>query len=304
MVKTKTIVMVVVLSFLALIFMFIVGIATVVFSGAEMGNGNIAIISVDGVIIAGNSESFLGPGIASSTDIVELIDQAADNPQVDAILIEINSPGGSAVASDEIGQAIKKANKTTVAWIREVGASGGYWVASACDVIVANRMTITGSIGVISSYLEFSGLLDDYNVTYQRLVAGKYKDIGTPFRELTEEETEILQSELDLIHDFFIQEVAQNRDMSEKEIREIADGLFFTGYEAHQMGLVDILGGRDEAVLYIEEKLGIEAELVRYEMEASLFDILAGVFYKGSFFTGQGFASEIMRPRFNGITLR
>ena len=159
-------------------------------------SGNVAVIAIKGPIMAENSGGMFGSGAATSTDIVNYIEEAEKDPGVKAVLFEINSPGGTAVASDEIAQAIhllkEKTNKTTVAWIREVGASGGYWIASASEYIVANRMSITGSIGVISSYLDFSGLMDRYDVNYQRLVSGEHKDMGTPFKPLSKEEEIIL----------------------------------------------------------------------------------------------------------------
>src|SRR3990167_6506295 len=128
-------------------------------------SGNVALIKIYGPITTTDSGSFASSA-TSSTDIVELIEKAEKNDEIKAIVFEINSPGGSPVASDEIGRAVKDAQKPTVAWIREVGASGGYWIASASDHIIANRMSLTGSIGVIGSYLEFAELLDRYNVTY------------------------------------------------------------------------------------------------------------------------------------------
>src|SRR3989338_2223036 len=143
----------------------------------ESLSGNVALIPIDGIILGSDDSEFLFESITSSLDAVELIEKADKNPNIKAIILEINSPGGSAVASEEIAKAVQKTNKTTVAWIREVGASGAYWVASSSDYVIANRVSITGSIGVIASYLEFPGFLEKYNVTYRRLVSGKYKDI-------------------------------------------------------------------------------------------------------------------------------
>ena len=207
--------------------------------------------------------------------------------------MEINSPGGSAVASEEIANAVKKTNKTTVAWIREAGASGAYWVASSADHIVANRVSITGSIGVIASYLEFPGLLESYNVTYRRLVSGKYKDIGSPYREMTPEETAIFQQSLDEIRDYFVSEVAKNRKMSKKDVDKIANGLFYLGAQAKELGLVDELGSKDEVVSYIEQKEDIKADIVEYKKEKTLLDILSDVMSKQSFFAGKGIGSAL-----------
>lgn len=164
-------------------------------SDVSMSDANVAIIPVKGVIMVDDSSS-LFTDYASSEDIKELIVKANKKPMIKAIILDINSPGGSAVASQEIADAMKRTNKTSVAVIREVGASGGYWVASSCDHVIANSMSITGSIGVIASYLQFSGFLNDYNVTYERLVAGKYKDMGTPYKELTFEERRLMEKSL------------------------------------------------------------------------------------------------------------
>ncbi|MBI4983237.1 S49 family peptidase [Candidatus Woesearchaeota archaeon] len=141
--------------------------------------GNVALIKIEGVITSDGS-SYLGSATVSSPEIINFIQEADQDPKIKAILLEINSPGGSPVASDEIGTAVKRAKKPTIAVIREVGASGGYWIASAADHIIANRMSITGSIGVYSSYLEFSGLMEKYGIGYERLVAGEHKDTGFP----------------------------------------------------------------------------------------------------------------------------
>ncbi len=307
MVKKTTIILIAVLGVFCLIILFGIMVISVLLAGSSSdfttGNGNVAIIPVDGVIQTGGSSSLFGEAVASSTQIVGWIENADRNPSVKAIIFEINSPGGSPVASEEIANAIKATNKTTVAWIREMGTSGAYWVASSCDMIVADRMSITGSIGVISSYLDFSGLMDDYNVTYQRLVSGKYKDIGSPYREMTAEEEALWQQEIDQMHEFFIQEVAQNRKMSIEKTRELATGLFYTGYSAKENGLIDELGGKKEAISYIEQNLGIKARIMEYKKKVSFLDVLSSAFYQGFFYMGRGFGYEISQPHASSISL-
>ncbi|MBR9699235.1 signal peptide peptidase SppA [Candidatus Woesearchaeota archaeon] len=252
------------------------------FVDVDMG-GNVAQIPIKGVILTGDSRAFLGSGVAESGAIVELIEKAADNPSIQAIILEIDSPGGAPVATDEISVALEKANKTTVAWIREVGASGGYWIASATDHVIANRMSITGSIGVMGSYLDFSGLLHDYNITYERLNAGKYKDLGVPFRQLEPQERVLLQKKINLIHQEFKDVVQANRKLTNAEITVVSTGEFYLGREAFDLGLVDELGGKGEAVDYIEKKLNITVDIAVYEQKESFFDKLAGVFNRQSF---------------------
>jgi len=276
---------------------FILSIIMSLFIGSDVESlsGNVAVIPVKGVIL-GDDGDYLFDEVVSSEEAIELIEKAAENPNIKAIILEINSPGGSPVASEEIANAIKKTNKTTVAWIREVGASGAYWVASSSDYIVASRMSITGSIGVIGSYLEFEGLVNRYNLTYRRLVSGKYKDIGDPFKELTQEEQEILQKNLDSIRDFFVEEVAKNRNMKKYEVEKAANGLFYLGEEAKKLGLIDEIGGKDEAIKFIEEKEAITAELVDYEPEKSLLDLFSDIMSKQSFNAGMGFGKALLNP--------
>jgi protease-4 len=261
----------------------------------ELLSGNVALIPVKGVITSDAEMLAFGERGASAEDIIEFIEKADKNPKIEAILLDINSPGGSAVGSEELARAVEEVNKTTVALIREVGASGGYWVASAADKVVANRMSVTGSIGVFSSYLEFSGLLDDYNVTYQRLVAGKYKDMGSSLKPLTPDERSLLQSKLDLIHDYFIEDVAENRGLTMEETNHLADGSFYLGSEAKELGLVDILGGKQEAIEIIEQELNITVEIAKYEKRKSLFDVFGEALSKGSFSIGQGIGSSMFR---------
>ncbi len=253
--------------------------------------GNVALIPIEGVITADGGK-FFGQDTVRSSTIVEFIEAAEKNSPVKVILLEINSPGGSAVASDEVAAAVKRAEKPVITVIRDVGASGGYWIASATDYIIANRMSITGSIGVISSYLEFSGLMEKYGVGYEQLTAGKYKDIGTPFQKLGKDERTLLQKKLNTIHEFFIEEIAVNRQLDQGTVRELATGEFFLGVEALQLGLVDKLGDKTTAEEYIKQMYGLEnIDYVLYEEEHGLLAVLTGVVQDFSFSLGQGLGS-------------
>ncbi|MBI2549097.1 signal peptide peptidase SppA [Candidatus Woesearchaeota archaeon] len=277
--------------------MLIAGVIAFLFAGDSSsygGSGNVAVIPITGIILTERSSGFFSDDVTSSTDIVAFIEQAENDPTIKAILFEINSPGGSAVASDEIGTAIKKTTKPTVAWIREVGASGGYWVASTTDVIVANRMSITGSIGVVASYLEFSGFLRRYNITYQEMTGGTYKELGSPMKSLSDSERALLQQKIDRIHAYFIQEVADNRNLDKATVKEIATGEFFLGVEAKDLGLVDVLGGQDEVFAILEESIEETPQLVRYEKKRTLFDVLGEVFSQQSFYIGQGIGTTLV----------
>lgn len=266
----------------------------------ENRQGNVALIKIEGPIVATKS-GFFSDSMVSSDDVVELIKEAGKNPDVKVVIFDINSPGGSAVASDEIGAAIKKLNKTTVAVIREIGASGGYWVASSADTVFANRMSITGSIGVTGSYIEFEGLMERYNITYQRLVSGKYKDIGSPLKELAPDERALMQGVMDEIYNDFIDIVAENRKLARKDVEAMATGMFFTGAKAKELGLVDELGGIDEAKDYIEKKLNITAEITEYKKAVTFSDILGQIMSTQSFSVGQGIGSALFSEQSTGI---
>lgn len=260
--------------------------------------GNTALIPIKGTILVDGDKGMFGEQIASSTKIIKFIQDADADPSIKAILFEINSPGGSAVASKEIVDAIKRVNKSTFAVIREIGTSGAYWVASATDQIIANELSMTGSIGAIASYLEFSRLLGHYNVSYERLVAGKYKDMGTPFKQLEPDERTILQTKLDKIHSYFIRQVAENRNIPLERARELSTGEFYLGSEALELGLVDTLGDMETAKEIIKQQLNLTTvELAEYAAPPTLLEILAGVFSEQFFFVGRGIGSALTDQR-------
>jgi len=266
--------------------LFILGIfGAAISEGFEVGN--VAVIPIEGMIT--REDSFVKG--ANSQDIVEFIEEANEDSSIEAILLDINSPGGTPVATDEIAQAVKAANKTVVAVISETGASGAFWIATAADRIFANPMSVTGSIGVQASRLEFGGLLADYNVTYRRLIAGKYKDTGSLWREMTPDEQQMYQQLLDKLHSRFIKTVAENRNLNEQKVRSLATGFVFLGSEAKELGLIDELGGKKEALEYLEKKLNITAEPVEYERPLTFFEELSGVTSQSFYNMGRGLGS-------------
>lgn len=287
----------------AIVFLLVLGFISLITAGilslffvpdvAYMGTGNVALIEIKGPIIIEGDGGIFGEQFSASSVIVPLIEEASKNENIKAILLDINSGGGSPVGSDEIASAIKDSNKTTVALIRGAGASGAYWIASATDHIIANRMSLTGSIGVIGSYLEFGEFLDDYNISYQRFVSGKHKDIASPFKEPTSEERDLFQGFIDRMHVFFISDVAENRNMSYEDVEKIATGLFYIGAEAYELGLVDELGSRNEAVKYLEAELNETVEMVSYKRQKSFFESLSLVFNDPSYLIGRGIGDSM-----------
>lgn len=226
-----------------------------------------AVISVHGQI---DYESYA----ASPEKFSRQLRQAEDDTSVKAIVVFLNSPGGSVVASREMARAVAGTTKPTVCWLGDVAASGAYWIASACDHIVADELSVTGSIGATSAYLELSGLLKKYDIDYKQLTAGKYKDSGSPYRELTKEEEAMFRDALNKVFERFAQSVSENRNVSVEEIKSL-EGKAMLGEEALSLGLVDSLGGREEVLRVIEEKTKEkEIRLEFYEKESELETLL------------------------------
>lgn len=248
------------------------------FSGIELtDNINVARISIDGPIQYGGAQGLFSAPMRDASTIAQEIKDASDDASIDAIILEINSPGGTVVASKEIAEAVEASDKYTIALIREVGASGAYWVSAVSDIIIADSMSITGSIGVIASYLDFSDLMEDYGIKYQRMTGGKYKDLGTPFKNLSNEERAILQKKIDLIHDEFRTVVQERRGFTNSSMDIVGTGEFFIGIEAKELGLVDELGNKETAEEILKEQFGEKAiEYYSFEKQLSFTDALLG----------------------------
>jgi protease IV len=279
---------------LPIIFFFSLGTLLETDVSVTKGSATVALIPINGVILTQTQSSIFGAsGDTSSTEIVKRLAEIQKNPKISGVIFEINSPGGSGVASDEISQAIKDLNKPTVSYIREVGASGAYWVASSTDQIYANRMSTVGSIGVIASYLDFSDFLSRYNVSYQRFVAGDNKDFGSPFIEPTAAQEAYYQSILDELHLIFIEEVAEGRNLPVDHVRQYADGSIFTARQALDAKLIDGIGGRDEAIAYMAKELNSDITIITYQKRTSLLDAIAGVTHQGMYAVGVGIGNSI-----------
>ncbi|MGB9617856.1 MAG: signal peptide peptidase SppA [Desulfomonilaceae bacterium] len=183
---------------------------------------------------------------------------------VKAVVLRINSPGGSVAPAQEIYREIIKTRKKkpVVASMQTMGTSAAYYIASSADKIVCSAGTITGSIGVIMMLADLEKIMDRVGLNVKIIKAGKYKDIGSMFRPLTDEERNILQDFAAEIHEQFIHDVAKARKgkIEEKQLRSIADGRFFTGEKAKEMGLVDALGNFYDAVKIASELGGVKGE--------------------------------------------
>ena len=294
---TTVIVILILLSIISFVSSLIIGLF--INSNDPNTTGNVALIEVKGVILPDPGSSIFGSKVADASSITELIAKADNNNKIKAIIFEINSPGGSPVATYEISEAIKRTNKTTVAWIREVSLSGGYWVSSSCDYLVANPMSMVGSVGAIASYLDLSGFLENHSVKYQRLVAGKYKDIMSPLKEMSEEEEILMQKNLDKLQSFFLNSVAANRRLSKLEIDEISSAMIYLGIDAKKLRLVDKLGGKKESINYIENKHKIKVKLAKYKRQKSITEMLSSLLSEHSYSLGLGIGNSITSKNTN-----
>ena len=222
----------------------------------------VTIMSVDGFLISPRSVAvieILGP-IVSSMPVVEKLERYIKNDNIPAIVIRLNTPGGGVVASQEIFETVIKARyagKKVIASMGAVAASGGYYVAAACDTVIANPGTITGSIGVIINYADFSDLYQKIGIDFPSRKSGKYKDMGSPSRKMTDEEKALLDSVVMDTHEQFVRAVSEGRDIDPDTVRSYADGRIFTGKQAKEIGFVDELGTYQDAIDIAGEMVGL-----------------------------------------------
>jgi protease IV len=239
----------------------------------------IAIVEVSGPILSGRAPSLSDISIAASEDIVDIVRWSAVDPDVKAILLVVNSPGGSVVASDVIYNELKNVQKPIVVLFGETAASGGYYISMAGDYIIANPNTLAGSIGVISTFPNAEELLEKVGVEMNVVISGDAKDFGSLYRDMTPEELEYWQALIDETYDGFVEIVAEGREMTEEEVRSLADGHVYTGRKALELGLVDALGYEQDAINKAAT-LGLisgEPRVIRYSTRGGFLSLLGGV---------------------------
>ncbi len=253
--------------------------ATVRVSG-DMEN-QVAVIDVKGIIARSKMS-----GVACSERIVELIDYVRENKEgYCALIIDMDTPGGEVIAADEIYGALRKLKKEdekfpVVTCMHSMGASGGYYVAAATDYIIANRMTFTGSIGVIMSSYNISDLIGKIGISEQVFRSGDMKDMMSPTRKMTEKERIYMQNMINATFNEFAGIVANGREAyktaEDVKAAPFGDGRVLSGAEALEYKLVDELGGFDETVKYVQENLGLEdkPQIVQLNNKINFFDSL------------------------------
>ena len=247
-------------------------------AGLDEGSDDarVAVVYAAGTIVSGPS----GSDVLGSDGFAEALREARDDESVAAVVIRVDSPGGSAAASDAMWGEVRATAEVVpvVVSMGGVAASGGYYLAAAADTVVADPMTITGSIGVISLLFDASGLLTDkLGLTFDEVKTGPYADLIDLTDPVTPAERALLQAQTDRVYDLFVRRVADGRGLSTDSVRALGGGRVYTGQRAQEVGLVDVLGGLDRAIEVAAEMAGLEAgdyRTVRLPRERSLTERL------------------------------
>jgi protease IV len=215
----------------------------------------IAVIVAEGEIVSGDGDGSIG-----SRKFANEIKKARKDDDIKAIVLRVNSPGGSVLASDVIWREMSEAQKAkpVIASMSEVAASGGYYISAPADTIVAQPNTITGSIGIFGLWFNMEGLLNNkLGITTDEVGTGEYSDFMNPTRQITSAEKQIVQNQVEEGYDIFLQRVADGRNMTKEQVMAVASGRVWSGIQAKENGLVDVLGGLDDAVRIAAEKAGV-----------------------------------------------
>lgn len=245
----------------------------------EIIDPTIAIVHVDGVIVSGKGgESILGERMAGDKDIVEALEEVRTNERVKAVILRVNSPGGSALSSELIYQAVARCakDKPVVASISDIGASGGYYVAVGAPTIYADGAAIVGSVGVISGKLALSGLMEKIGVTTYEITRGRNAGLEMS-RAWTAEEQDVIRRHADKTYNLFVKRVAASRGRKIRELDSVTQGRVFTARQGAANGLVDHVGGLREAVLAAASAAGVQSpRYISLPRPHTLLDVLAG----------------------------
>lgn len=273
-----------------------------------MKKDRIQVVKLTGMIVDKPEQGLLSGKAGSSASCIKALRKAAKDSHIKAVLIRMNTPGGTVATSQEINEAVeavKAAGKPIYASMSDLSASGGYYVACACDKIFAEPGTMTGSIGVIMNLMNFKALGDKVGISAQPVKSGPFKDIASPYRQMTEEEKNILQAIISDTYDQFVTAVAKGRKMKVEDVKRLADGRIYSGRQAKKNGLIDELGGYDTALADLQtvcmKKYGSKDKLpVDDKGEGGLLSSLlessssTGIFTNTPFHVNAGIADDVV----------
>jgi protease IV len=245
------------------------------------GTDKLTIIPVKGVITAQSTKKLLHeiPSVVDS--VKKQLQQARDDNDVKAVILEIDSPGGGITASDIIYKEIldfkERTKKKVIVSMQDVAASGAYYISVAADKIMSHPTTVTGSIGVIMPLINIADLVKKYGIEYTSVKSGDMKDIGSPFKKMSDEERAVLHNMVDEMYTRFLKIISEGRNMEIENVRKLADGRIYTGRQALDNGLVDQLGYIEDAIIMAKEMAGLkEAKIIRYKKTFTLAEIFSG----------------------------
>jgi len=258
-------------------------VASIFFAGNTEGESyffageQIAVIPLKGEIA---SEQGAFSSALSSQEVIDRLEAAENDSSVGAILLDIDSPGGTIVSTKQIVAKVRQIKKPIVSWIGETGASGAYYIAAASDYIIADEDSITGSIGVLSVSANIEGLLEKIGVKVKILKEGKFKSMGSPYEEMTPEEEQLIQTLLSEAFSHFKRDILSFRKekLSAEKLEEIADGRILSGSQAKQLGLIDELGTREQAIQKTASLAGIKGKPITMDYskkQLGLFSIFS-----------------------------
>lgn len=294
--------------FAILLLIAVVGMFSGVADDLDTEDDHIALIRITGVIVAGNGSSggLFESSFCGSEEVVRQLEKARKNDGAQAIILRINSPGGSPAGAEEIYNGIKKVreyHKPVYVSIADVGASAAYWISCAADKIYCNKSSLVGSIGVIFPHTEYSGLYDKLGISEQNIVTGKFKDTGTSGRPLREDEKEYLRKLVYQTFADFKATVEKGRKMSTQEVEKIADGRVFHGSEAKNLKLVDGNGGLQEVISAASDATGLGDDPVIIEYKSdNWFEEIFGAESTVSPWTEKPDNKQIMRKLFEELS--
>ncbi|SFF55543.1 protease-4 [Halobacillus alkaliphilus] len=233
-------------------------------------------INLEGTIMnnpGSNPNPFSGSGYQHE-QFLKKLETIKEDPSIKGVLLHVNSPGGGVYESAEIHDKLlelKEADKEFYVSMGSMAASGGYYISTPADQIFASNETFTGSLGVIMENVNYQELANEYGVKFNTFKSGKYKDIMSPTREMTEEEREIIQTLVDDSYQEFVDVISTGRDIPEDRVRELADGRIYSGKQAAENGLVDQIGFQEDALNALKEQIGGNPQVIEYKNSVGSF---------------------------------
>jgi len=260
------------------------------------GDENIAVINIDNMLVLKTEDpGMFGVKQPSVKDYIDELDKAENDPNIKAIILKVNCPGGEVVASEKLARKVKEVSekKPVVAYVETLGASGAYMVIAPANYIVAEKHSIVGSIGVRMDMLHYYGLMEKIGVNATVIKAGKYKDIGSPYRPMTPEEKEYLEKMINETYMDFVEWVAENRNMTINETLKVADGKIYSGSDAQKAGLVDMVGTEEDALNITAKIANISnPKVVEYKPlePVGLFGVATDIAYNLGYGIGKAFS--------------